>query len=98
MPYLEEDLNSVDEEKDDNDEHEEGVAAVEDVGVELTLFMFYPDLKNFFFNLLFKNNLKPKYQISANNSTPLCYLGKIVIRLLLGYKYRAESGVITRLK
>ena len=43
--YFEEDLNSVDEEKDDNDEHEEGVAAVEDVSVELALFMFNPDLK-----------------------------------------------------
>ena len=47
--YLEEDLHSIDEEKDDNDEHEEGVAAVEDVGVELTLLMFYPDLKSIVF-------------------------------------------------
>ena len=39
-----------------------------------------------------------KYQISANNSTPLRYLEKIGLRLLLGYEYQAELGIITRLE
>ena len=51
--------------------------------------------------------LKPLYnnkrknsatQILANNSTPLCYSKKLGIQLLFGYKYWAESGVITRLE
>jgi hypothetical protein len=42
--YLEEDFHSVDEEEDDHDEHEDGVAAVEDVSVELTILVFDPDL------------------------------------------------------
>ncbi len=42
--YLEEDLNAIDEKEDDDDEHEEGVAAVEDVGVELAVLVFDPDL------------------------------------------------------
>ena len=38
------------------------------------------------------------HQISANNSTPLRYSKKFGIRLLFGYEYQAESGVITRLE
>jgi hypothetical protein len=42
--YLEEDFHSVDEKEDDDDEHEDGVAAVEDVSVELAILVFNPDL------------------------------------------------------
>ena len=37
-------------------------------------------------------------QISANNSTLLRYSKKLGIRLLFGYEYQAQSGVITRLE
>ena len=45
-----------------------------------------------------KNNKTDRDQISANNSNPLHYSKKLGIQLLFGYKYRAESGVITWLE
>ena len=40
--YLEEDLDPVDEEEDDDDKHEYGVAAVEYVSVELAVLVVRP--------------------------------------------------------
>ena len=46
-PHLEEHFNTIDEEKDNHDKHEAGVAAIEDMSIKFMVFILRPEENKF---------------------------------------------------